>query len=748
MERKNFSSGNQPLSNFYQDKFSLDPSVDPTLRQDVYLFTQAAIFVIDVSGSQEFIYVASNPTHEKLIGIKAKDLHGKTLEEVLSPPMAASMRERCHDCLSFGKSISYEEYFLIYGLKTWWSTTLKPLYAPNGQIYRLIGTSTNIDKRKETERELQLQTARERLKNSVVARIRQSLNLEHILNSTVAEVREFLQTDRVLIYCFNRGNSGVMVVEAVIPPWKSIIGKKIPDSCFTNEHIKEYEQGKIQVIENLEKSNFQACHKKLLSQFGVKASLVVPIIVGQKLWGLLIAQHCRFPRQWLPIDIEWLQDLAVQVAIAIEQAQLHQQVRHLNADLEIEVEKRTQQLKQAFNFETLIRQITEAIRDSLDEKQILQTATTKLAENLITQTCKIELYNDNHTTATVAHESSLYACVSNQKNRNVADFPELYQQLLQKQPLQFVELKPSLTPATEQISWLACPIFDDRGILGNLWLARKRENFFSRAETRLVQQIANQCAIAIRQARLYQASQLQVQELEKLNHIKDDFLKTISHELRTPMSSIQLAAQTLDILLQQGVSSSSSTFARVLDIFQQACQKQNQIVDDLLTICYIDAESETIVPENINLAEFLPSLIESFHERTQSQQQELKINIPVGLPAIKTDASLLKRIIIELLNNACKYTPAKENITVAVEQVKNHLKVTLSNTGIEIPAEEREKIFDKFYRIPNNDPWQYGGTGLGLALVQKLAELLAIDIEVSGGANLTSFSLVFPLAEN
>ncbi|MEM7592886.1 MAG: histidine kinase dimerization/phospho-acceptor domain-containing protein [Cyanobacteria bacterium P01_A01_bin.83] len=102
-----------------------------------------------------------------------------------------------------------------------------------------------------------------------------------------------------------------------------------------------------------------------------------------------------------------------------------------------------------------------------------------------------------------------------------------------------------------------------------------------------MQQIANQCAIAIRQARLYEAANQQVEELAKLNQLKDDFLKTISHELKAPMSSIQLAVQTVESFLANKKSPRNSRiFQRVIEIFKESCDRQKQLVDDFLTLCY------------------------------------------------------------------------------------------------------------------------------------------------------------------
>ncbi len=584
----------------------------------------------------------------------------------------------------------------------------------------------------------------EELVAAIALRIRQSLDLEIILDRTVTEVREFLNTDRVLIYRFEPDLSGVIVVESANSSVQSVFGHKIKDPCFAERHLKRYKQGKVHVIEDIETAKLASCYSDVLKKFEVRANLVVPIIASQELWGLLISHHCQSPRHWQSREIKLLKQLAIQVGIAVQQAELYDRVKSSNIYLEQKVKQRTRELEDSIKFETLIRKITEKVRDSLDEPQILQTVTEEIGQTLNVKRCKIEFYNSDRTTAKVAYEYTVETPNCQGTTRQVANFPELYRQLLQKQSVQFVESVPELDPLNVQATRLVCPIYDDRGTMGNLWLLRPREEFFQESEIMLVEQISAQCAIAIRQARLYNEAQMQIRELGRLNVLKDDFLKTISHELRTPMSKIQLASETLEVLLLKEIGSQrSTTFTRVLNIFRSACDRQNQLVNDLLTLCYIDAKKETIEMRWLDLSVWLPRIIEPFKKRIESQQQQLVIEIE-NLPQFKSDLSTIKRVITELINNACKYTPSRETITVAASSSDKGIQLSVSNTGVEIPVSEQERVFDKFYRIPHHDPWRFGGTGIGLALIKSSIALLDGKIELQSKQGKTVFTIYFP----
>jgi signal transduction histidine kinase/DNA-binding response OmpR family regulator len=432
----------------------------------------------------------------------------------------------------------------------------------------------------------------------------------------------------------------------------------------------------------------------------------------------------------------------------ITQNQRLQQEIENRLEISRQLQQRTSELELKLQHEALVKQIRKKIRDSLDENQILQTVTEELAKLLQVDNCHLELYDFKKISATIVHEYTNGLLEFKDIYKQLEDDEELYRQLLQKNIVQLVR-KIESRENTAYFTGLACPIFENPGgkesILGNIWLFRPPERVFSDFEINLVKQVASQCAIAIRQARLYEAAQKQVEELAKINRLKDDFLKTISHELRSPMSSIQLSVQTLDKLLEKEHKQKSPLFNKVLAIFREACQRQKQLVDDLLSLCYVDAKAELIVAESIDLLLWLPEIIQHFNEQTQAQQQKLVIDLPQELPILKSDLSTLDRILKELLNNACKYTPAGETISLKAIATAKTIVLIVSNSGVEIPAEERERIFTQFYRIPNNDPWQYGGTGLGLTLVQKLAESIDAFIEVESSHNLTSFVLKCPL---
>jgi signal transduction histidine kinase len=165
-------------------------------------------------------------------------------------------------------------------------------------------------------------------------KIRQSLQLENILQASVQEIRNILKTDRVLVYRFNPDLSGYVAAESVSPRWVSILGKTIHDHCLENKWNQSFQQGLSLCVDDVYISDIQPCHLQMLELWQVKAYLVVPIQEEENLWGLLIAHHCQGSRHWGVAEVRFIQQLAVQVSVALQQAQLYEELQHNNLALE------------------------------------------------------------------------------------------------------------------------------------------------------------------------------------------------------------------------------------------------------------------------------------------------------------------------------------------------------------------------------------------------------------------------------
>jgi signal transduction histidine kinase/DNA-binding response OmpR family regulator len=432
---------------------------------------------------------------------------------------------------------------------------------------------------------------------------------------------------------------------------------------------------------------------------------------------------------------------------------LHQ-VQALNSNLEAQVQAQTLELQLALEYERTLKQISDRVRDSLDKTYILQATVEELTRVLEAQCCDTELFTADQSREVICFQTNqasapeMYDAVP-----SLSSLPRINEQLEQGLTFAFCRFTSDVTDRYSAV--LGCPIRDDRTWLGTLWLFKPLISSFTSQEIRLVEQVANQCAIALRQSRLYEAAQGQIQELHRLNQLKDDFLSTISHELRTPVANMQMALQLLLTATERGqtflaqVGDSAGENNRIVQYFkilQDECAREISLIQDLLDLQHLEAGARPLEVSTLEFTEWLLHVLEPYELRTQTQQQQLEVSFATSMVPLTTDFVCLNRIVTELLDNACKYTPAHETITVALETSYTHILLKVSNSGIQISPEEQAHIFDKFYRIPNNDPWKYSGTGLGLALVRQLVNHLQGAIAVSSDRQGTHFTLSIPFS--
>ncbi len=506
-------------------------------------------------------------------------------------------------------------------------------------------------------------------------------------------------------------------------------------------------------------------------------SIVLSRWLVQPLFQLAIATTNLPQRLAEREPIHWIQSQITEVASLINNFQV----------MALTLAQQFQEVQQALDYEARLKRITDNVRDSLEEGHILQTVVQELGQGLGLMGCDASLYDSGQTIATLQYEyqTALPTAVG-QSLRLPGALAAIYATLFRGEPCQFSLTVPHpWRPQLPKAVILVCPIRDDQTFLGDLWLYKPQPQGFTPPEVRLVQQVATQCAIAIRQARLYHAAQAQVRALEELNQLKDDFLSTVSHELRTPITNIKLAIQMLKLAPQ------APQHERYLTILQAECDREANLINDLLDLQRLTAGQQPLNLELICLQTWMLDLVATFQARALMHQQDFQVDLPASLPMIVSDPTCLSRIVSELLNNACKYTPPGEHICLSAQlsdagvarspvslapvgpsppvprALGEHpdpeatcravaltvsppgrdrcLVLRVTNSGVEIPSEAQAQIFEKFYRIQRLDRWNQGGTGLGLALVQKLTEHLVGTIQLTSHNNYTCFTVWLPL---
>jgi len=228
-----------------------------------------------------------------------------------------------------------------------------------------------------------------------------------------------------------------------------------------------------------------------------------------------------------------------------------------------------------------------------------------------------------------------------------------------------------------------------------------------------------------------------ITEIKKIEKVKKDFVSNVSHELRTPLTSIKGYAETL----RNEVDTVPGK--KYLEIIERNTDRLVNIVNDLLLLSNLE-EKAVLELEDVDLRVFLENVIRIFDQRLKDKQLSLVIDVKENLPRIKADLFKLEQMLVNLLDNAVKYTDRGE-ITVSLDVHDKRVRIQVRDTGIGIPKDDIPRIFERFYVVDKSRSRRSGGTGLGLSIVKHIVLLHhgTIDIESALGKG-TSVTVNLP----
>jgi signal transduction histidine kinase len=207
------------------------------------------------------------------------------------------------------------------------------------------------------------------------------------------------------------------------------------------------------------------------------------------------------------------------------------------------------------------------------------------------------------------------------------------------------------------------------------------------------------------------------ERLKELDKLKSDFVSMVSHELKTPLTAMRTSAQVLE-----AADIATETKREMLDIILRNIDRQTNLVNDLLDLSRIESGRMKLKFERVSLDSVIADSIESVKHAASEKGIKLNVKLPEGLSLVKGDREKLTQVVINLLNNAIKFTPRSGEITIEAIELNGQVEVKVRDTGIGIPPEDLEKVFDKFYQVDSTLTREAGGTGLGLAICKGIIE--------------------------
>ncbi len=412
--------------------------------------------------------------------------------------------------------------------------------------------------------------------------------------------------------------------------------------------------------------------------------------------------------------------------------------------------------------ERLVNSISTAIRRSLDPREVLQVAAQELGQHLEACRCLIYRAQATDSQAIIEHEFLNPGILSVRGQTWELEKNSLFQDIVQQGEgvcISDTLTEPRITnsPALSLIakkfairSWLMEPVFYQGRLLGivELHYCRMPPHECQPGELDLVEAIATQVGAALIQAEAYANLEELNQQLEALDRTRSNLIAITGHELRTPLSTIQVCLESLasepdmPLELQQ----------IMLNTALSDSERMRKLVQDFLTLSNLESGRVEWHPESLTLQECVDLALSRNRTRSSTEKPpKIKTQIAENLPLIRADGDWLVEVLAKLIDNACKFTPPQGEITIkAIYNSHQMVEVTVADTGRGIEPNRLEVVFDRFYQEEGALRRTTGGTGLGLAICRQIVNGWGGEIwaESTGKDQGSQFHFTIPIVQS
>ncbi|MGI6436127.1 MAG: sensor histidine kinase [Syntrophomonadaceae bacterium] len=209
-----------------------------------------------------------------------------------------------------------------------------------------------------------------------------------------------------------------------------------------------------------------------------------------------------------------------------------------------------------------------------------------------------------------------------------------------------------------------------------------------------------------------------ITDIRNFAQVRSEFAGNVSHELRTPLTSIKGFVETL----LDGAMANAGTCRRFLAIIDAETDRLSRLIEDLLTLASIESKEKIIQPKPVRVARSIRTVINMLGPQISEKELMVKFIYPPNMPSIHADEDLLGQVLINLLDNAIKYTPQGGLIVIRCKRRESRIIITVTDTGLGIPEDSIPRVFERFYRVDKARTRSQGGTGLGLSIVKHIVE--------------------------
>lgn len=544
-----------------------------------------------------------------------------------------------------------------------------------------------------------IQQARLAALYQVSSQLGSSLDLPEVLNQVMDAIIQLTGAERGFLMLYDEVSGQLRVQAARNVDQKTIESHAMHISRTVVERAVSTGKG---IVTNNAQEDERFASQQSVVGYQLRSIMCAPLKARGRMLGAVYVDNRLFTSVFEAADLELLLTFANQAAIAIENARLFTQT--------------DQALARTVEELSVFQRIDQQLNKSLDLNRVLSLALdwaislTKADGGSIGL---LEFVDEEET------EQALRLLVHSGERQDSGErlvptsHPVLAHVLADGRPVFTHDVTPEQsidgTPAHAQ---QAVPIRRDGEITGLITLESHESGALDEEDMAFVERLADRAAVAIKNARLYEA-------IAAANQAKSSFISVVTHELRLPMTSIKGYA---DLIMSGMVGDLTDQQKQFMDVIRRNLDRMNTLISDLSDINRIESGRMKFEMKQFDLHDTVVDVADSLREAIAGRQQTLTVELPDELPLIYADPNRVNQIVGNLVSNAHKYTPDGGAITVRAGQHDDHVEVAVIDTGLGISEENQAKLFTQFFRAEDQAVRDQQGWGLGLSIVKKMVE--------------------------
>jgi PAS domain S-box-containing protein len=719
---------------------------EQALRESESLFRRMA------DGAPIFIWMSGLDGHCTYFNQPWLDFVGQTLEEALALGWPDGIHPDDQEyCLeTYRSAFNARQRFQVEyrhrrqdGEYRWLLDVGVPLFNDDGRFAGYIGSGIDITDRRQTEQaQHYLAEASRVLSNS----LDYPTTLANIAQLTVPDL-----ADWCTVHLIEEDGSVPPLVTAHVNPnkiaWANQMNQKYP---FDPNDVRGVAQvlrtGQSELYPDipdhlLVESARDQEHLQILREVGFKSVMIVPLWTRGRTLGTISFVAAESGRQYDSTDLALAEELARRAALAVENARLYQQAQQAR-----------QTAEQAADVTARLQWVTAAFSEALTLAQVAEVVVNQGMAALGVSSGFVALLTDNDTSLEIVTSVGLPEnLVDDWKHFSVTAPVPMAELVRTGKPIFLESIAAYATqyPILNRVANLtgnqafACiPLTVEGRILGGMSFSFAEVTSFSPEDRAFMLTLGHLCGQAIARARLYEAEQRARTQAEAANRIKDEFLAILSHELRSPLNPILGWTR----LLRSRKFDEKAT-DRALEIIERNAKLQTQLIEDLLDVSRILRGKLVLNESPVNLVTLIEAALETVRLAAQTKEIQIQTVFEANVGQVSGDANRLQQVVWNLLSNAIKFTPPQGRVEVRLEQVGSQVQIHVRDTGKGISPEFLPYVFEYFRQENSSTTRQFGGLGLGLAIVRYLTELHggSVHAESAGEGLGSTFTVTLPL---